>query len=365
MEMVRRTARKMTGQMKITGVLKKYILNNTRVVQMRPRTLKEIIVNNGKYAKKFMHDKNGNYEHLCTCGKNEHFAGRLDELFPELTGIRADSIPEQEINNEALISSIINFTNSLRIWKRGVGLYSTNKKILKKEGVITKKDFKYWMSKGRGITKEEPLQLAVANLKHVGGASRLFKLKQSLNYNERDEQPNGNLEKAEISQKKLKEIINAVKGMVVSILDKGGQSIWVECPTKHMTSGFRKFVLGEKNFVAFESEEKAKDHIRDIYYACGLNELRDYREGKIPAMRLAPKFKSPLLKYRLVTSYYGFPMRTLLRCAGRALRFMLKEIHDKKLMKSFTLFKLTDVRKRLLNLRSHKDKRVSKHTRQT
>jgi hypothetical protein len=162
---------------------------------------------------------------------------------------------------------------------------------------------------------------------------------------------------AEISEEKLKEIIKATKHMVVSNLDKGGQAIWVECPTRHMEAGFKKFVLEEKNFVESKSCEEAKIQIKKIYYACGLNELMDYREGKIPSMRLAPKLKAPLLKYRLITSYFGFPMRALLKCAGKSLRFMLREVHEKSLMKSFTLFKMSDVKMRLLKLRSYKNKK--------
>ena len=55
---------------------------------------------------------------------------------------------------------------------------------------------------------------------------------------------------------------------------------------------------------------------------------------------------------RMITSYFNFPMKRLLRYLGKALRFMLLTVHEKSKMNSFTLFRLCDFKSKILQLKS-------------
>ena len=66
------------------------------------------------------------------------------------------------------------------------------------------------------------------------------------------------------------------------------------------------------------------------------------RYGTIPYSYIKPKFKDPIEKNRVITSYAGFPVRKLLKMASKALTFALRQLHKKH--KHFTLHRLHDTK---------------------
>jgi hypothetical protein len=156
----------------------------------------------------------------------------------------------------------------------------------------------------------------------------------------------------------VRDIKKRLKGYVVTSLDKGGKTIQVLCPTKLIGVGLTDFVLNEPNLELRDmTEREALDSIETIYHACGLTTYFPFKQKALPTIKLDPKFKDPNSKFRMITSYYRFPMKQLLRYVGKALRFMLLAVHEHRKMESFTLFRLCDFKSRISQLKSMPNKK--------
>lgn len=75
------------------------------------------------------------------------------------------------------------------------------------------------------------------------------------------------------------------------------------------------------------------------------------RQGSIPSSYVKPKNKDPTDKNRVITSYFHYPMRRLLKLASKALTFCLRNLNKKH--RHFTLHRLSDT-KQLIRKMKHR-----------
>lgn len=80
-------------------------------------------------------------------------------------------------------------------------------------------------------------------------------------------------------------------------------------------------------------------------------------ESIVPSTYVIPKNKDPINKYRMITSYYNYPAKRLLKMASKALTFLFRNLNKK--FKHFTLHKLHDA-KRIIEKIKTKWKRTYK-----
>ena len=66
------------------------------------------------------------------------------------------------------------------------------------------------------------------------------------------------------------------------------------------------------------------------------------RKGTLPSSYVKPKAKDIVEKNRVITSYFNFPMRKLLKMASKALTYLLRKLHKKH--KHFTLHRILDTK---------------------
>ena len=362
---LKRLGRRIVQKASIPSSVAAYLSRKMRVLCMKPKSLGDTLCNNSLFAKNFS-KLEGEGQDLCCCqakGKpaGEHLSASLEDFLTKDYGVslRSDLIPEQEDSNQDTIRTIINFTCDMRVWKYGLPGYRVRKSMLYREGQFLREiqDKEWDLEETKTIKDSELFSFAIDNLQGVGGASVVFKIKRLLLDRRKPQKERGKHERRSrgetLGRKSLADIKKSVRGLVVTPLDKGGKTIWVQCPTRMIGLGLRKFVREEPNFEERDlTEQEALDNIQTLYESCGLSAYKEFRQGSLPSMRLDPKYKDPLLKFRLITSYAGFPMRRLLRNCGRALRFMLKKVHEGGRMKSFTLFKLNDFKERLMRIKN-------------
>lgn len=351
-------SRRMIERTKVTSLVKRYLDKECRVVAKKPITLGSLIINDGKFAKKFKRDTFEELLDKCTCGNQSKGKSCVSMSLHDFLGLpiekcRSDSIPTQRLQVKDLLISLVNFSNSLRLWKTGLSRFQIKGNKLYEKGdfvrVLLEDDF--YVSKKKKIQNDEILFLVLQNLKKMGSAKMIFHFKMYLrNVIEKQEK--------DVNSSFVNDLRKKLKGLIVSHLDKGGKTIYVQCQKLHL-HGVKKFILEEKNLelrLDF-SIEKANNEIKNLYEACGLNAVLPFRLGRLPSMRVNPKFKDPVNKYRVITSYYHFSMKKLLKCCGKVLRFMLKEVHSHGLMSSFTLFNMKDFKERILKVKNFVDRK--------
>jgi hypothetical protein len=90
--------------------------------------------------------------------------------------------------------------------------------------------------------------------------------------------------------------------------------------------------------------------IKDNYLKLRLSKKFPPRVGDIPHSYIKPKSKDPTNKNRVITSYYNFPMKRLLKLASKALTFCLRNLN--KNVRHFTLHRLHDTKNILRKMKN-------------
>jgi hypothetical protein len=96
-------------------------------------------------------------------------------------------------------------------------------------------------------------------------------------------------------------------------------------------------------------------NIQGNYNKLRLSKQFPARKGALPHSYIKPKSKDPINKNRVITSYYHYPYRRLLKLASKALTFCLRNL-DKK-HRHFTLHRLHDTKNLIRKLKNRWQKR--------
>lgn len=115
------------------------------------------------------------------------------------------------------------------------------------------------------------------------------------------------------------------------------------------------------NITTTTSKQEVMNTIRTNYGRLRLSHKFPAKSGlgTVPHSYVIPKNKDILDKNRVITSYYRFPMRKLLKLASKALTFCLRNL--KKNYRHFTLHRLSDTKPLLKKLTRKWRKQFGKH----
>lgn len=82
------------------------------------------------------------------------------------------------------------------------------------------------------------------------------------------------------------------------------------------------------------------------------------KKGTLPSSYIKPKSKDPINKNRVITSYYHFPFRRLLKLASKALTFCLRNLNKNE--RHFTLHRLNDTKNLIRKMKNRWQKKHGK-----
>jgi hypothetical protein len=136
----------------------------------------------------------------------------------------------------------------------------------------------------------------------------------------------------------------ATKSMVISALDKADSTLVALCPVAYHRKIMAEMMACPNltNITASTCHTEIMKKITENYRRIRLSHKFKPSKGKIPNSYIKPKSKDPVNKNRVITSYYNFPMKRLLKLASKALTHCLRNLNKKH--RHFTLHRLSDTK---------------------
>jgi hypothetical protein len=151
------------------------------------------------------------------------------------------------------------------------------------------------------------------------------------------------------------------KNMVISAQDKADSTLEVMCPIAYHRKIMKEMMeCPNLTNITHTTDTKAiMKSIQTNYSKLRLSQRFPARKsGSIPSSYIKPKSKDPVKKNRVITSYYTFPYRRLLKLASKALTFCLRNLY--KSHRHFTLHRLGDTKALLRKLKQKWHKQYGK-----
>jgi hypothetical protein len=136
-----------------------------------------------------------------------------------------------------------------------------------------------------------------------------------------------------------------MKGLTIGPVDKGGKTMWVECPIPHMGRVDEGMLNTEYYVEVNKTEEQIMEEMKTNYEACGLTRIAPWGEGDVPGTAAMAKMKALEKKTRILNSYAKVPARKALRKASKALQWIFKQMPAR--YHGFTLHSVTDAKARI------------------
>ena len=153
-------------------------------------------------------------------------------------------------------------------------------------------------------------------------------------------------EEERIALSKVMRAKGTMQGLTIGPVDKGGKTMWVECPVPHMGRIDGGMLDTDYYREVDRTEEEIMEEMRTDYEACGLARIAPWGEGDIPGTAAMAKMKALKEKSRILNSYAKVPARRALRKASKALQWIFKQMPT--CYHGFTLHSVTDAKGRIM-----------------
>jgi hypothetical protein len=149
-----------------------------------------------------------------------------------------------------------------------------------------------------------------------------------------------------VTERQVYESKRELKGMIISELDKNKGQLFASCPMAEKA----RLEQHIDNIANFDkriglTDKYIIDGIYERYKSLGLDKLERWERGRVPRMYANPKEKAPEKKARIISSYFGFPLKRLFKEASRAGTWLLRMLPPE--ITHFTLHKVDQVKDRL------------------
>lgn len=308
---------------------KQWLLATTKVREVRRKTIKELLVNNRRFAK-------GSGRVECVCGRGKHLRERMKN-FSGLTGkigrMNAGAIPRpgtRETEHLVLENAMV--------------FLSQIASIMSKSGIRMRR-----VRTGRkrsAMTGWEQLDLKCAQMRMTGNtrdqiANQLRKGIECM--------MKGNASGREcVTVKDVHDVKMWWSGMIFSRIDKNTNQIVIECPC----AANERLVNAFDENKSFEREARSQGAIlkamREEYMKEGLERVARWNEGgRLPYGYADPKEKA-IEKTRGIVSMAAHPARRALKAVSRAAMWLLQQVPEGEL--GFTLLRINRLMERVSTL---------------
>jgi hypothetical protein len=150
-----------------------------------------------------------------------------------------------------------------------------------------------------------------------------------------------------ISLDDVYQIKENLEGLVIQILDKNKNQIYVECPVITHRRLQEEVVISDCFKRSTLSEKSILDSYRLFYDELNLKRFAPYYgQGRVSKLTFSPKHKDPVKKARIISDQSKSPWRNILRLAAKAINFMITTV-TKVLKQQFNLNILSQLREKL------------------
>src|SRR5215468_6309130 len=131
------------------------------------------------------------------------------------------------------------------------------------------------------------------------------------------------------------------KGAVIYELDKNTNRAWVECPKKLEQRLIREIFQNQAFVNVPFSISQVEQNFRQVFEDYELTPYGKWRNGLLPNTFVIPKWKDPLAKSRVISSYFRHPLRCVYKTASAVLTWLF--LSTKGRIKHWNLFRLDEL----------------------